>query len=237
VVPLLRILWAHNPHADPCDLYIDKRDLIWPVSTFSPTTLSASILSSHPSLLRSRYIYIMSQSSCYIGVAFYSSAPLYTRWALVLSENTHFMGRGWGSTASDTVDGGVIISWVPFERSPAGFDTRAQFLGIVRVALVRMSINNLKPLISSSNRASVQDRTHVPGTDDILWGTEKYVVLAILRLYEGGYLRPPRLRRDDLARFIGGRICDLLRRRCVPGGTVYPVVSLDSGNISFGHSS
>jgi hypothetical protein len=177
----------------------------------------------------------MSQFSCYIGVAFYSSTNLSAQWTLVLSEDPHFIGPGWGSTAADTVDGGVMISWVG-SRSPARFDTRRQFMGIVRVAQVQMSINNLKLLISSSNRASAEDRTHVPGTDDILWSTEKYVVLALLRLYEGRYLRLPRLRRDSLAHFIGGRIRDhLLRTRCIPGGTVYPVVSLDSGNISFGH--
>jgi hypothetical protein len=75
----------------------------------------------------------------------------------------------------------------------------------------------------------------VPGTDDILWGSDKYVILALLRLYGERRLKLPRLGRESLAHFIGGRIRDLLRVRSVPGG-VYPVVSLDSGNLSFGHS-
>ena len=177
----------------------------------------------------------MSQSSCYIGVAFYNFASFPTQWVLILSENPHFIGPGWGSSSAETVNG-VGVSWVRFERSPAGFNPSGLFLGVTYVAQVPMSINNLKALISSSNRASVEDRSHVQGTDDIPWGTDKYVVLALLRLHEGRYLRLPRLARGSLAHFIGGRIRDLHRVRCTPGGDVYPVVSLESGNISFGHS-
>jgi hypothetical protein len=178
----------------------------------------------------------MAQSSCYIGVAFYSFTSFPTQWALILSENTHFTGSGWGNTATDTIDGGVRISWMGFEKSPAGFNTRGQFLGVVCIGQVPMSINNLKVLISNSNRATAEDRAHVPGMDDIMWGSDKYVVLALLRLYEERRLKLPRLGRGSLAQFIGGRIRDLLRVRCVPDSQVYPVVSLDSGNLSFGHS-
>ena len=179
----------------------------------------------------------MSQfNSCYIGVAFYNISTFPTQWALVLSENPHFIGPGWGSTATDTVDGRVSVSWLSFERSPTGFNTRGQFWGVVRIGQVPMPINNLKLMISNSNRASVEDRAHVPGTDNISWGTDKYVVLALLRLYEERRLKLPRLGRASLLHFIGGRIRDLLRVRYVPGGVVYPVVALDSGNVSFGHS-
>ena len=46
----------------------------------------------------------------------------------------------------------------------------------------------------------------------------------------------PKLRRDSLLHFIGGRIRDQLRQRYVPRGVVYPVVFLDGGNVSFVHS-
>ena len=177
----------------------------------------------------------MSQSTCYIGVAFYNHASITTQWVLILSEHPHFVGPGWGSTVVETVSG-VGISWVSFERSPAGFNPLGLFLGIVRVAQITMSINNLKTLISSSNRASTEDRSLMRGTDDISWGTEKYVVLALLRLFEGRYLRLPRFGRDSLAQFITGRIRDLLRVQCTPGGDMHPVISLDSGNVSFSHS-
>ncbi|KAH9160691.1 hypothetical protein EDB89DRAFT_2035871 [Lactarius sanguifluus] len=177
----------------------------------------------------------MSQPTCYIGVAFYNHASFPTQWALILSENPHFEGPGWGSTAAETVNG-VGISSLSFQRSPASFNPIALFSGIVYVAQVRMPIQNLKALISGSNRASAEDRTMVRGTDDIPWGTDKYVVLALLRLSEGRYLRLPRSGRDSLAHFIGGRIRDLHRTRCTPGGDVYPIVSLDSGDVSFGHS-
>ncbi|KAI9434560.1 hypothetical protein BJY52DRAFT_1198088 [Lactarius psammicola] len=177
----------------------------------------------------------MSQSSCYVGVAFYNHASFPTQWALILSENPHFEGPGWGSTAAETVNGAGISS-LSYERSPSSFNPIGLFLGIVYVAQVPMSIQNMKALISGSNRASVEDRTVVQGTDDITWGTEKYVVLALLRLSQRRYLKLPRLARDSLAHFIQGRIRDLLRARCTPGADVYPIVSLDSGNVSFGHS-
>ncbi|KAI9454458.1 hypothetical protein BJY52DRAFT_1188884 [Lactarius psammicola] len=177
----------------------------------------------------------MSQSSCYVGVAFYNHASFPTQWALILSENPHFEGPGWGSTAAETVNG-VGISSLSFERSPSSFNPIGLFFGIVYVAQVPMSIQNMKTLISGSNRASAEDRTMVQGTDDITWGTDKYVVLALLRLYERRYLRLPRFGRASLAHLIQGRIRDLLRARCNPGGDVYPIVSLDSGNISFGHA-
>ncbi|KAH9008694.1 hypothetical protein EDB83DRAFT_2531540 [Lactarius deliciosus] len=177
----------------------------------------------------------MSQPTCYIGVAFYNHASFPTQWALILSENPHFEGPGWGSTAAETVNG-VGTSSLPFQSSPTGFSPMGLFLGIVYVDQIHMSIQNLEALISDSNRASAEDRTIVQGTDDIPWGTDKYVVLALLRLYERRYLKLPRLGRGSLAHFIGGRIRDLLRAGCTPGGAVYPIVSLDSGDVSFGHS-
>lgn len=92
-------------------------------------------------------------------------------------------------------------------------------------------------LISSSNQASAEDRAQVQGPDDIPWGTEKYVVLALLRLNEGRHLRLPSVGRGILAHFIGGHdLRALYCAQCTPGGDVYPVVSINSGTISFGHS-
>ena len=145
------------------------------------------------------------------------------------------MGPGWGSSAAETVNG-AGVSWVRFERSSAGFNPSGLFLGVAYVAQVLMPINNMKALISSSNQASAADCSHVQGTDDIPWGTEKYVILALLRLYEARHLRLPRVARGSLAHFIGGRIRDLHRPRCTPGGDIYPVVSLESGDTSFAHS-
>ncbi|KAN0135100.1 hypothetical protein V8E53_006991 [Lactarius tabidus] len=177
----------------------------------------------------------MAQSTCHVGVAFYTYTSFPTQWALVLSENPQFMGSGWASSPAETVNG-AGISWVSLERTPAAFNPNGFFLGVAYVAQINMPMNNLKALISSSNRGSVEDRTLVRSTDDIPWGTDKYVVLALLRLYEGRYLRLPRLGRGSLANFIGGRVRDLRRVPCTPGSPTYPVVSLESGTISYGHS-
>ena len=60
-----------------------------------------------------------------------------------------------------------------------------------------MAMNNLKAMIAGSNQGSAEDRNLIPGSDDIPWGTDKYVVLALLRLYEGRYLRLPMLGRES----------------------------------------
>lgn len=177
----------------------------------------------------------MSQSTCYVGVAFYNFASFPTQWALVLSENPQFMGSGWASSPAQTVNGDSI-SWVQLERTPASFNPNGFFLGVAYVAQVSMPMNNLKAMIAGSNRGSAEDRNLIPNSDDIPWGTEKYVVLALLRLYEGRYLRPPRLGRGSLANFIVGRVRDLHRVPCAPGSATYPVISLESGTVSYGHS-
>lgn len=176
----------------------------------------------------------MSQST-YVGIAFWNFASFPTQWALVLSENPQFMGVGWASSPAETVNG-PGISWVPLERTPASFNPNGLFLGVIYVAQVSMAMNNLKAMIAGSNQGSAQDRNLIPGSDDIPWGTDKYVVLALLRLYEGRYLKPPRLGRGSLANFICGRVRDLLRVPCNPGSPTYPVVSLESGTVSYGHS-
>ncbi|KAF8261338.1 hypothetical protein EI94DRAFT_1810437 [Lactarius quietus] len=132
----------------------------------------------------------MSRPTCHIGVAFFNFASYPTQWALVLSENPQFMGPGWGSSPAQTVNG-LGTPWVWFERSPAGFHPSGLFLGIAYVGQVSVSIHSMKALISGSNQASAEDRAYVQGTDDIPWGSDKYVVLALLRLYEGRYLRFP----------------------------------------------
>ncbi|KAF8259793.1 hypothetical protein EI94DRAFT_1790301 [Lactarius quietus] len=169
----------------------------------------------------------MPRSGCYVGVAFYSFAPFPTQWALILSEHPQFLGPGWGSSPADTEG----ISWVQFERSPADFNPRGLFLGVVNVSLVPLSINSLMVVISVANQASAEDRTHVRGTEDIPWGSDKYVVLALLRLCRIGYVSLPRLARDSLAHFIGGRIRDLLRMHCAPWSFAYPVITLHSGSV------
>ncbi|KAF8259801.1 hypothetical protein EI94DRAFT_1706799 [Lactarius quietus] len=179
------------------------------------------------------YYYVSTHLSHRCRLFNFASYP--TQWALVLSENPQFMGPGWGSSPAQTVNG-LGTPWVWFERSPAGFHPSGLFLGIAYFGQVSISINNMKVLISGSNQASAEDLAYVQGTDDIPWGSDKYVVLALLRLYEGRYLRIPRLGRGSLAHFIAGRIRDLLRVPCTPGSNMYPIVSLDSGNVSYGHS-
>ncbi|KAF8259803.1 hypothetical protein EI94DRAFT_1706801 [Lactarius quietus] len=127
----------------------------------------------------------MSRPTCHIGVAFFNFASYPTQWALILSENPQFMGPGWGSSPAQTVNG-LGTPWVWFERSPLASILAAY-------SWESPTSGSMKALISGSNQASAEDRAYVQGTDDIPWGSDKYVVLALLRLYEGRYLRLPRL--------------------------------------------
>ena len=177
----------------------------------------------------------MSRPVCYIGVAFFNRPSFPTQWALILSGSPLFEGPGYGSTVAETVNG-VCTPWVSINGSPASFNPLGHFLGIISVGQIPTSLQNAHALISSANQASAEDRTFVQGADDIPWGSEKYVVLALLRLHEGRCLtqRLPRLGRGSLAHFIGGRIRDLLRVSYNPGSGVFPVVTLESGQVSFG---
>ncbi|SRR6266702_5559087 len=91
--------------------------------------------------------------------------------------------------------------------------------------------DSTQALISRSNVVSELDRSRVQGTGDIPYGTDKYVVLALLRLCEGRHIRLPKPYPSGLSNFIRGRT-----RSTVQGGNVYPVVSVENGNVSFGRS-
>jgi hypothetical protein len=99
-----------------------------------------------------------------------------------------------------------------FARSLAALNPSGLFMGVAYVAQVPMSMNDMKALFSSSN---AEDRAQVQGADDIPWGTEKYVVLAPLRLHEGRHLRASWL---------------------TSLGDASVICIMDSATISYGHS-
>lgn len=177
----------------------------------------------------------MSRPTCHIGVAFYTHPSFPTQWALVLSESPVFDGPVWCSTAIETVNGWGA-SWTPCDWSPAGFNPMALFSGVVYAAQAAMPMNHVQALISRSNVASELDRFRVQSTGDIPYGTDKYVVLALLRLCEGRHISLPKLDPSGLSNFIRGRVPDLQRAQRAQRGNVYPVVSLENGNVSFGRS-
>lgn len=176
----------------------------------------------------------MSHSTCHIGVAFYTHPSFPTQWAIVLSASPVFDGPVWCSTAVETVNGWGA-SWTPCDWSPAAFNPMALFSGVVYIAQAAMPVNHMQAVISRTNVASELDRFRVQGTGDIPYGTDKYAVLALLRLCEGRHISLPKI--DDptgLANFIRGRVPDLQRAQ---RANMYPVVSLTSGHVSFGRLS
>jgi hypothetical protein len=171
----------------------------------------------------------MSRSTCHIGVALYTHPCFPTQWALVLSESPVFDGHVWCSTAVETVNGWGA-SWTPCDSSPSAFNPMALFSGVVYIAQAAMSVNHMQSVISKANVASELDRFD---TGDLPYGSDKYVVLALLRLSEGRHITLPKLDSSALANFIRGRVPDLQRAQ---RANEYPVVSLENGRVSFGQS-
>jgi len=161
----------------------------------------------------------MSRSTCHIGVAFYTHPSFPTQWALVLSESPVFDGPVWCSTSVETVNGWGA-SWTPCDWSPSAFNPMALFSGVVHVGQAAMSTSHLQGLVCKSNVASELDRFKVQDTSDIPYGTDKYVVLALLRLCDGRHIRLPKLDASELSNFIRGRVPDLQRARGAKGGNM-----------------
>ena len=178
-------------------------------------------------------------STCHVGIAFYDHHDFPTQWAIVLAENPLFEGRIWRGHAAETVNG-WCASWTPCEWSPAASGCLnppvALFSGIVHVARVAESMDRLQAWVSERNFASELDRFQVLASDDIPYGTEKYVVLALWRLYDGRYINFRSRDPKTLAGQIQRRFLVLQRLQLPLASNRYPVVSLEDerGKASFG---
>jgi len=174
---------------------------------------------------------------CHVGIAFYTHPTSVTQWVLVLSENPLFEGKVWCSTAIETVNGWGAY-WAPCDWSPATFKPTTLFSGVVYVTQASAPMNNIKAVIASDNRSSELDRFQVHDSGDTPWGTDKYIILALWRLSlrEERFIRLHFFDMADLANQVEFCLPVLRGARQTITGNVYPVVSLNSGNVSFGHS-
>ncbi|KAH9961779.1 hypothetical protein BC827DRAFT_259805 [Russula dissimulans] len=178
-------------------------------------------------------------STCHIGVTFYTHRHFPTQWAIVLADNPLFEGQIWCSSPAETTIG-WCASWTLCELSPAagsGLNLPVGlFSGIVHIAQVAAPIDTMRTWIAQRNFASEFDRYPVYASDDIPYGADKYVLLALWRLCEGRYIS---LRRPDLkslAKQIRGRFLALQHAQLPLAMNYYPVVSLEdeNGTVVFG---
>jgi hypothetical protein len=178
-------------------------------------------------------------STCHIGVAFYTHRDFPTQWAIVLAENPLFEGPIWRGNAAETING-WCASWTPCEWSPAASSRHnppvAQLSGVVHVAQASVSVDRLQAWVAERNFASELDRFHIFASDDIPYGTAKYVVLALWRLRDGQYINFRSPDPKTLAGQIQSRFLVLQRLQLPPASNRYPVIALEdeSGNAFFG---
>ncbi|KAH9976177.1 hypothetical protein BGW80DRAFT_904826 [Lactifluus volemus] len=176
----------------------------------------------------------LSASTCHIGVAFYTHRDFPAQWALVLSDNPLFEGHVWCSNAVETMNG-WCVSWTPRAWSPAAgsaFDPPvALFSGVVHISQISAPVNHVRAWIAGRNFASEFDRFQVHAADDIPYGTDKYVVLALWRLREERLIHFRELDLKSLASRIGSRL--LILQQYPPARTVYPVIPFESENGAF----
>ena len=171
-------------------------------------------------------------SSCHVGVAFYTHHDFPTQWAILLAENPLFEGRIWRGNAAQTING-WCASWTPCERSPASSFLNPpveMFSGVVHVAQASVSVDRLQAWVAERNFASELDRFHVLASDDIPYGTAKYVVLALWRLRDGRYINFRSPDPKTLAGQIQSRFRVLQQLQLPPASNRYPVVPLEDGS-------
>jgi len=122
--------------------------------------------------------------------------------------------------------------------SPASTsDPMALFSGVVYVGQAFAPINNIKSMISRSNYSSEIDRFPVlPNASDWLWGSDKFVMMALWRLgaREQRFVHLPD---PDLACFASRieRCLSTVRSMQQTTRSRYPVVSID-GKVSLGYA-
>ncbi|KAI0247319.1 hypothetical protein BJV78DRAFT_1246555 [Lactifluus subvellereus] len=158
---------------------------------------------------------------CHVGVAFYTVPNFSTQWTFVLSESPLFEGFVWCGTVTETVNG-FGASWAMCNSSLTTINPMAMFLGVIHVAQSSTSISTTKSLISLENIASEINRSPVLYPN----GSENYVILALLRLCEGGSIRLIDEKPQSISNSIRSRLPDLQRARPQASKT-YPVISLD----------
>jgi len=201
-------------------------DLKWDLHLFS-----SCIISSMPLL----------SSTCHVGVAFYAHRDFPTQWAVVLADNPVFEGRIWRGNAAETING-WCATWTPCEGSPAANDGLnppvALFSGVLHIAQASVPMDMLQAWIAERNFASELDRFHILTSDDIPYGTAKYVVLALWRLRDGRFIKFRSPDPKTLAGQIRSRFLVLQRLQLPPSSNCYPVVQLEdeSGKAFFGRS-
>jgi len=93
----------------------------------------------------------------------------------------------------------------------------ALFSDADHVIQVDAHMADVTAFISGSNIALQRDCSELRGPDDIQWGTDKYVVLTLLRLQEGCSIMLPGPGRSP-ADFIRGPHSDLQHAQCTPEG-------------------
>lgn len=179
--------------------------------------------------------------TCHVGVAFYTHRDFPTQWAIILAENPLFEPRIWRGNAAETTDG-WCASWTPCEWSPAASGCLnppvGQVSGVVHVAQPPASMDRLQAWVAEGNFASELDRFPDFASDDIPYGTTKYVVLALWHLRDGQYInfRSPDFK--TLAGQIQNRFLVLQRLQLPPASNRYPVVAFEpedeSGKAFFG---
>jgi hypothetical protein len=157
---------------------------------------------------------------CHVGVAFYTAPNSPTQWTLVLSESPSFEGYVWCGTTAETVNG-FRTSWTMCNSSLKSTNPMAMFLGIIHIAQSTMSISSTKSLLENAASQMNRPMSFCPN------GSESYVVLTLLHLYNEGFvsLNDQNRKPQGLSGSIQTRLSDL--HRALPqAGRAYSIVSL-----------
>jgi hypothetical protein len=175
------------------------------------------------------------QGACNVGVAFHtvpaSDYPL--QWTFVLSKSDWFQGKVWCTTLMENTEGrgatSMFLDW-----SPACLDQRMIYTGVVAVAKCELPFQTLKDLIPVGKLVSIVNPSFPSLTwEDIGRDSERYVELILTHLCKNRYINVPSTDPANLTNLIRARL-GILQNTIVPRTGLYPVVSLRSGNVTYG---
>jgi hypothetical protein len=105
----------------------------------------------------------------------------------VLSEHEAFEGEAWCSTAAES-ENGWREAWTMCTSSPAAFNQIGRFMGVLHIACAEVPMQALKDTIINFKIASEEAGPFTTNVPDLSI-PESYVVRALLRLFEGHFLR------------------------------------------------
>jgi len=162
--------------------------------------------------------------SSHVGLAVFNPAGHPTQWVLVLSADELFQGRVLCSTVCTSVNGWQEV-WMECKHSAVSFNRAATFVGVIHIAVLTRSMDNVYSEIKS--KGIVSTRNANPAY------TDQYVMQALRRIGDKRFGPSNFLSREkEVYEALQARIPLLKQNRY--NSPLFPVASLSLDGVRVG---